>query len=93
MKYCHMAIWLDITPLTSWFTKMADKATTRIAGQLLQALVMHQSTTITQAGLPNTVTHYVGSHNLLAGTASPIHFDTSTMAVQKDTHCNLTPIF
>jgi hypothetical protein len=63
---CHTAIWLDISPAVSRSTKMADKATTPIAGQLLRALAMRQRTT--QSALP-TVAHYAGSLNLLADTA------------------------
>jgi hypothetical protein len=67
MERCHSAIWSDNSPATSWSTKMADKATTPIAGQLLRALAMRQRTT--RSALP-TVAHYAGSHNLLADTAS-----------------------
>jgi hypothetical protein len=67
MERCHTAIWSDNSPATSWSTKMADKATTPIAGQLLRALAMRQRTT--RAALP-TVTHYAGACNLLADTAS-----------------------
>jgi hypothetical protein len=67
MAQCHTAIWSDNTPAANWSTKMADKATTPIAGQLLRALAMRQRTTC--AALP-TVTHYAGSQNLLADTAS-----------------------
>jgi hypothetical protein len=35
MEQCHTAIWSDNTPAVNWSTKMADKATTPIAGQLL----------------------------------------------------------
>jgi hypothetical protein len=68
MERCHISIWSDNSPATSWSTKMADKATTPIAGQLLQALAMHQCTT--HSALPSMVTHYAGSLNLLADTAS-----------------------
>jgi hypothetical protein len=67
MDRCHTAIWSDNSPATSWSTKMADKATTPIAGQLLRALAMRQRTT--RSALP-TVAHYAGSRNLLADTAS-----------------------
>jgi len=67
MDRCHTAIWSDNSPATSWSTKMADKATTPIAGQLLRALAMRQRTT--RSALP-TVAHYAGSLNLLADTAS-----------------------
>jgi hypothetical protein len=67
MEHCHTSIWSDNSPTTSWSTKMADKATTPIAGQLLRALAMRQRTT--RSALP-TVTHYAGSLNLLADTAS-----------------------
>jgi hypothetical protein len=67
MARCHTAIWSDNSPATSWSTKMADKATTPIAGQLLRALAMRQRTT--RSALP-TVAHYAGSLNLLADTAS-----------------------
>ena len=42
MNLSHTAIWSDDSPATSWSTKMIDKATTPIAGQLLQALDMPQ---------------------------------------------------
>jgi hypothetical protein len=67
LERCHTAIWSDNTPAASWSTKMADKATTPIAGQLLRALAMRQRTS--RSALP-TVTHYAGSQNLLADTAS-----------------------
>jgi hypothetical protein len=59
--------WSDNSPATSWLTKMADKATTPIAAQLLWALAMRQRTT--KSALP-TVAHYAGTLNLLADTAS-----------------------
>jgi hypothetical protein len=55
MERCHTAIWSDNSPAVSWSTKMADKVTTLIAGQLLRALAMHQR--MTQSALP-TVAHY-----------------------------------
>jgi hypothetical protein len=64
---CHMTIWSDNSPAASWSTKMVDKATTPIAGQLLRVLAMRQCTT--RAALP-TVAHYPGIRNLLANTAS-----------------------
>jgi hypothetical protein len=67
MERCHTAIWSDNTPATSWSTKMADKASSPIAGQLLRALAMWQRTT---SGAVPTVTHYAGAQNLLADTAS-----------------------
>jgi hypothetical protein len=67
LRHCHTAIWSDNTPTVSWSTKMADKATTPVAGQLLRALAMRQRTH--GAALPS-VTHYAGSQNLLADTAS-----------------------
>jgi hypothetical protein len=67
MECCHTVIWPDNSPAISWSTKMADKATTSIAGQLLRALAMCQC--MTQSALP-TVAHYAGSLNLLADTAS-----------------------
>ena len=67
MHRCHTAIWSDNSPATSWATKMAAKATTPIAGQLLRALAMRQRTT--RSALPS-VAHYAGSQNLLADTAS-----------------------
>jgi hypothetical protein len=67
MEHCHTSIWSDNSPATSWSTKMADKASTPIAGQLLRALAMRQRTT--RSALP-TVTHYAGSLNILADTAS-----------------------
>jgi hypothetical protein len=44
LKQCDMAIWSDSTPAASWFTKMADKAPTPIAGQLFRSLAMRQFT-------------------------------------------------
>jgi hypothetical protein len=67
LRHCHTAIWSDNTPTVSWSTKMADKATTPVAGQLLRALAMRQRTH--GAALPS-VTHYAGSQNLLADAAS-----------------------
>jgi hypothetical protein len=67
LDQCHTAIWSDNTPTVSWSTKMAAKATTPIAGQLLRALAMRQRTT--RAALP-TVAHYAGSCNIPADTAS-----------------------
>jgi hypothetical protein len=67
MEHCHTSIWSDNSPVTSWSTKMADKATTPIAGQLLRVLAMRQRTT--RSALP-TVTHYAGSLNILADTVS-----------------------
>jgi hypothetical protein len=67
LERCHMAIWSDNTPAASWSTKMADKASTPVAGQLLRALVMWQRTS--RSALP-TVTHCAGSQNLLADMAS-----------------------
>jgi hypothetical protein len=32
LKRCHTAIWSDNNPAASWSTKMADKASTPIAG-------------------------------------------------------------
>jgi hypothetical protein len=69
MARCHTAIWSDNSPATSWSAKMADKATTPIAGQLLRALAMRRGTTC--LALP-TVAHYAGTLNLLADTASPL---------------------
>jgi hypothetical protein len=66
MDWCHTATWSDSSPATSWSTKMADKATTPIAGQLLRALAMRQCTTL--SALP-TVAHHAGSRNLLTDTA------------------------
>jgi hypothetical protein len=37
-------VWSDNTPAASWSTKMADKASTPIAGQLLRALASHAAT-------------------------------------------------
>ena len=51
MSRCHTAIWSDNSPATSWATKMAAKATTPIAGQLLPALAMRQRTT--RSALPS----------------------------------------
>ena len=45
MNRCHTAIWSDNSSATSWATKMAAKATTPIAGQLLRVLAMRQCTT------------------------------------------------
>jgi hypothetical protein len=67
MARCHTATWSDNSPETCWSTKMADKATTPIAAQLLQALAMRQITT--RSALP-TAPHCAGSRNLLADTAS-----------------------
>jgi hypothetical protein len=67
MERCHTAMWSENSPATSWSTKMADKATTPIAGQLLWALAMRQRTT--HSALP-TVAHCAGSRNLLVCTAS-----------------------
>ncbi len=67
LDQCHTATWSDNTPTVSWSTKMADHATTPIAGQLLRALAMRQRTT--GAALP-TVTHYAGARNIPADTAS-----------------------
>ena len=67
MARCHTHIWSDNSPATSWSTKMADKATSPMAGQLLRALAMRQRTT--RSALP-TVAHYAGSLNLLADTSS-----------------------
>jgi hypothetical protein len=67
LEKCHTAIWSDNTPAASWSTKMADKASTPIAGQLLRALAMRQRTS--RLALPS-VAHYVGLQNILADTAS-----------------------
>jgi hypothetical protein len=67
LERCHTTIWSDNTPAASWSTKMADKASTPIAGQLLRALAMRQRTS--RSALP-TVAHYAGSRNVLADTAS-----------------------
>jgi hypothetical protein len=67
MDRCHTAVWSDNSPATSWSTKMADQATTPIAGQILRAMAMRQRTT--RSALP-TVPHYAVTINLLADTAS-----------------------
>jgi hypothetical protein len=67
LRHCHAAIWSDNTPTVSWSTKMADKATAPVAGQLLWALAMRQRTH--GAALPS-VTHHAGLQNLLADAAS-----------------------
>jgi hypothetical protein len=67
MEQYHTAVWSDNTLAANWSTKMADKATTPIEGQLLRVLAMRQR--MTCAALP-LVTHYAGSRNLLADTAS-----------------------
>jgi hypothetical protein len=67
LERCHTAIWSDNSPAASWSTKMADKASTPIAGQLLRGLAMRQRTS--RSALP-TVAHYPGLQNILADTAS-----------------------
>jgi hypothetical protein len=67
LEKCHTAIWSDNSPAASWSTKMADKASTPIAGQLLRALAMRQRTS--RSALPS-VAHYAGLQNILADTAS-----------------------